>query len=53
MRKLFVNLEIKKFNKLASDEDAVLFTAGNELQKIYNKRTKKYYYPKALMLVSR
>lgn len=45
MKRLLLKLEIKKVNKLASDKDAVLFTQGNEIEYIYNKRTKKRYYP--------
>ena len=30
--------ELNKVNKLANDPDAVLFTEGNELKQIYNKR---------------
>lgn len=53
MKKLLINLEVKKFNKLASDQDAVLFTSGNEIDYIYNKRTKKRYYPKNTLVVER
>lgn len=53
MKKLLINLEIKKFTKLANDKNAVLFTSGNEIEYIYNKRTKKRYYPKNTLLVER
>ena len=38
MKKLLNKLELNKVNKLANDPDAVLFTEGNELKQIYNKR---------------
>lgn len=53
MKKILNILEIKKFEKLANDKDAVLFTAGNEIEYIYNKRTGKRYYPKNLLVVER
>ena len=53
MKKLFKKMEIKKFTKLANNEDAVLFTNGNEIEYIYNKRTGKKYYPKTSLVVER
>ena len=53
MKKLLNRLELNKVNKLANDPDAVLFTEGNELKQIYNKRTKKHYIIKSYLLVVR
>lgn len=53
MKKLLKDLEIKKFTKLANDIDAVLFTNGNEINYIYNKRTGKRYYPKNTLVIER
>lgn len=53
MKKLLKNLEIKKFTKLANDLDAVLFTSGNEIDYIYNKKTGKKYYPKHTLIIER
>ena len=53
MKKLLKDLEIKKFTKLANDIDAVLFTSGNEINYIYNKRTGKRYYPKNTLVIER
>ena len=53
MKKLLKDLEIKKFTKLANDTDAVLFTSGNEINYIYNKRTGKRYYPKNTLVIER
>ena len=46
-------LEIRKFTKLANDTDSVLFTSGNKVEYIYNKRTHKRYYPKQYIEVVR
>lgn len=53
MKKLLMKMELKKVNKLANDKDAVLFTQGNEIEYIYNKRTKKSYYPKQYLIIDR
>lgn len=53
MKTLLKKMEIKKVNKLANDTDAVLFTSGNEVEYIYNKRTGKRYYPKNTLVVER
>ena len=53
MKKIFNILEIRKFEKLANSQDTVLFTNGNEIEYIYNKRTGKRYYPKNLLVVER
>lgn len=53
MKKLLKDLEIKKFTKLANDENTVLFTNGNEIDYIYNKVTGKRYYPKNILVVER
>ena len=53
MKKLFINLEIKKFTKLANKDESVLFTSGNEIDYIYNKKTGKRYYPKRTLIVER
>jgi hypothetical protein len=53
MKTLLKKMEIKKVNKLANDTDAVLFTSGNEVEYIYNKRTGKRYYPKTTLVVER
>lgn len=53
MKKMLKELEIKKFNKLANDVDTVLFTSGNEIDYIYNKRTGKRYYPKNTLIIER
>lgn len=53
MKKLLKDLEIKKFTKLANDENTVLFTNGNEINYIYNKVTGKRYYPKNTLVVER
>lgn len=53
MKKIFNILEVKMFEKLANDKDAVLFTSGNEIEYIYNKKTGKRYYPKSLLVVER
>lgn len=53
MSRLFKKMEIKKFMKLANDKDSVLFTSGNEIDYIYNKRTHKRYYPKNTLVVER
>lgn len=53
MKKIFNILEIKKFEKIANDKDAVLFTNGDEIEYIYNKKTGKRYYPKSLLIVER
>ena len=53
MKILLKKMEIKKVNKLANDTDAVLFTSGNEIEYIYNKRTGKRYYPKTTLVVER
>lgn len=46
MKKLFQKLELKKFEKLVNNKNNVLFTEGNEIQYIYNKKTNKRYFPK-------
>ena len=48
-----LKLEIRKFTKLANDTDSVLFTSGNKVEYIYNKRTHKRYYPKYELIVER
>lgn len=53
MKKLLKDLEIKKFTKLANDENTVLFTSGNEIDYIYNKVTGKRYYPKNTLVIER
>lgn len=53
MKKLFNILEIRKFEKLANSKDTVLFTQGNEIEYIYNKKNGKRYYPKSLLIVER
>lgn len=53
MKRVIKNLELKKFTKLANDIDAVLFTSGNEIEYIYNKRTGKRYYPKNTLFIER
>lgn len=53
MKKLLKDLEIKKFTKLANDENTVLFTNGNEIDYIYNKVTGKRYYPKNTLVVEK
>lgn len=53
MKYLIKEKEIKKFTKLANDKDAVLFTTGNEIDYIYNKRTGKRHYPKTTLVVER
>ena len=53
MKKLFKQIELKRFEKLVNDVDAVLFTNGNEIEYVYNKRTNKRYYPKNLLVVER
>lgn len=46
MKKLFKQIELKKVEKLVNNKDSVLFTSGNEIEYIYNKKTNKRYYPK-------
>lgn len=46
-------LEIRKFTKLANDTNSVLFTSGNKVEYIYNKRTHKRYYPKYELIIER
>lgn len=53
MKKLFNKRELQKFNKLANDEDTVLFTRENILIYIYDRKTKKRYYPKHTLIVER
>lgn len=53
MKTIFKKIEVKKFNKLANDTDTVLFTSGNEINYIYNKRTGKRYYPKNTLFIER
>lgn len=53
MKEILKKLEIKKFTKLANDTDTVLFTSGNEIDYIYNKKTGKRYYPKTTLVVER
>lgn len=53
MKKIFNILEVKIFERLANDKDTVLFTNGDEIEYIYNKRTGKKYYPKSLLIVER
>lgn len=53
MKKIFNILEIRKFEKLANNKDTVLFTNGNEIEYIYNKKNGKRYYPKNLLVVER
>ena len=53
MKKLLRKIEFKKFEKLVNDKDSVLFTQGNEIEYVYNKRTNKRYYPKQYIEVVR
>jgi hypothetical protein len=53
MKNILRKLEIKKFNKLANEEDNVLFTTGDEINYIYNKKTGKRYFPKTALVVMR
>lgn len=53
MKKMLLKLEIKKVTKLANDTDTVLFTSGNEIDYIYNKKTGKRYYPKNTLFIER
>ena len=53
MKKLLINLEIKKFTKLANKDNSILFTSGNEIDYIYNKKTGKRYYPKNILMIER
>lgn len=46
-------LEIRKFTKLANNTDSVLFTSGNKVEYIYNKKTHKRYYPKYELIIER
>lgn len=53
MKKIFQQIEIKKIQKLVNENETVLFTQGNEIEYIYNKRTGKRYYPKYKLAVAR
>ena len=53
MKKLLKKIEIKKFERLANNKDTVLFTNGNEIDYIYNKKTHKRYYPKNTLIIER
>ena len=53
MKKLLRKIEFKKFEKLVNDKDSALFTQGNEIEYVYNKRTNKRYYPKQYIEVVR
>lgn len=53
MKKLLRKIEFKKIEKLVNDKDSVLFTQGNEIEYVYNKRTNKRYYPKQYIEVVR
>lgn len=53
MKKLLRKIEFKKFEKLVNDKDSVLFTQGNEIEYVYNKRTNKKYYPSQYIEVVR
>lgn len=53
MKKLFQKLEILKVEKLINDKDIVLFTDGDMIQYIYNKKTNKKYYPRYTMEIER
>ena len=53
MNKLLNRREAKKFTKLANEDDVVLFTRENILLYIYDKKNKKRYYPKTMLVVER
>lgn len=51
MKRLLIKLEIKKFTRLANNENTVLFTSGKAIDYIYNKKTGKRYYPKNTLII--
>lgn len=53
MKKLLKQIELRKFEKLVNDKDTVLFTNGNEIEYVYNKKTNKRYYPKNNLEIER
>lgn len=53
MKTMLKKLELRKFEKLVNDKDSVLFTSGNEIEYVYNKRNGKRYYPKNNLEIER
>lgn len=53
MNILFKKIELLKFQKLVNNNDIVLFTDGNIINYLYNKKTKKHYYPKNNIIIVR
>lgn len=53
MKTILKKLELKRFEKLVNDKDSVLFTSGNEIEYVYNKRNGKRYYPKNNLEIER
>jgi len=53
MKTILKKLELRKFEKLVNDKDSVLFTSGNEIEYVYNKRNGKRYYPKNNLEIGR
>lgn len=45
--------EIKRFNRLANNENTVIFTSGNKIDYIYDKVSKKRYFPKYELIIER
>ena len=41
MKTILKKLELRKFEKLVNDKYSVLFTSGNEIEYVYNKRNGK------------
>ncbi len=46
LKGLYISLECKYFTKLLLDKDAVVIYDKGEFKGIYNKRTKRKYFPK-------
>ena len=53
MKTILKKLELRKFEKLVNDKDSVLFTSGNEIEYVYNKRNGKRYNPKNNLEIER
>ena len=53
MKKIFQKIELLRIEKLINNKYAVLFTDGNVLEYVYNKKTNKRYYPRYAVEIER
>lgn len=53
MKNILKKIELHKFNKLVNKNTTVLFTNGNEIEYVYDKKNNKRYYPKNSIIIER